>query len=95
MGQSITFRVDAETARIIRELRKHDKASNSEVIRTALRQRWQAVAEERRPTSWEVYRELYPLLTPPPEGQPLRDRARHASRLLKEILVAKRRNGTL
>jgi Arc/MetJ-type ribon-helix-helix transcriptional regulator len=95
MGETITFRVDAETARILRELRKRDKTSNSEVIRTALRSHWREVAEERRPTSWEVYQELYSMLPPPREGQPLHDRARHVSRLFKEKLLAKRREGTL
>jgi hypothetical protein len=95
MGDSITFRADAETARILRELRKREKTSNSEVIRSALRARWQALTEESRPTSWEVYQQLYPQLPPPREGQPLHDRASHVRRLLKEKLLAKRREGTL
>jgi Ribbon-helix-helix protein, copG family len=95
MAQSITFRADVEIARILRELRKREKTTNSEVIRNALLTRWKMVEEESRPTSWEIYKELYPMLTPPRAGQPLHDRARYTKRLLKEKLLAKRREGTL
>ena len=95
MGERITVRLDAETVRILRELQKRSGQSESEVIRCALRNYWKAAMEENCPTAWEVYQELYPLLTAPPKGQPLRDRARNVSRLLKEKLIEKRRNGTL
>ena len=64
-------------------------------MRNAIRTHWTAVVEEKRPTSWEIYQELYHLLPAPKEGQPLHDRARHAKRLIKEKLLAKRREGTL
>lgn len=95
MGDRITVRMDGETARILQELQKRSGNSKSEVIRGALRRYWTTVTTEDRPTSWEVYQQLYPMLTPPRKGQPLHDRAQHVSRLLKEKLIAKRRNGTL
>jgi hypothetical protein len=95
MDKSISIRLDAETARILCGLQKRSGKSKSEVIQTALRSYWTTVTEENRPTSWEVYQELYPRLTPFRKGQPLHDRARNVSRLLKEKLLAKRRNGTL
>jgi hypothetical protein len=95
MGETITFRVDAATAHILRELRKRDGTTNSEAIRNALRNQWEATKEEDRPTSWEVYQELYHLLPAPPKGQRLHDRACRAKRIVKEKLLAKRREGTL
>jgi Arc/MetJ-type ribon-helix-helix transcriptional regulator len=95
MSERITVRLDAETTRILRELQKRSGKSKSEIIRSALRSYWRTVTEESRPTSWEVYQELYPQLAAPRKGQPLHDRASHLSRLLKEKLIAKRRNGTL
>jgi len=95
MGQSITFRLDAETARIVRELRNRDHLSNSELMRIALRSHWKAVEEQNRPTSWEVYQQLYPRIMAAAEGEPRHDRARHAKRLVREKLIAKRREGTL
>ena len=95
MSRTITFRADSETTRLLRELRKRDKVSTSELMRNAIRTHWTAVNEENRPTSWEIYQELYHLLPAPKEGQPLHDRARHVKRLIKEKLLAKRREGTL
>lgn len=105
MEKRISFRLDAETSRILHELQKRSGNSKSEVIRSALRSYWRTVKEESgptawvkqesRPTSWEIYQRLYPLLPRPRKGEPLHDRARNASRLIKERLLAKRRNGTL
>jgi len=93
MSRTITFRADSETARLVRELRKREKISTSELMRTAVRTHWTVTNEENRPTSWEIYQELYHLLPSPKEGQPLHDRARHVKRLIKEKLLAKRREG--
>jgi Arc/MetJ-type ribon-helix-helix transcriptional regulator len=95
MSERITVRLDAETMSILRELQKRLGKSKSEVIRSALSDYWRMVTEETRPTSWEVYQRLYPQLPAPRKGQPLHDRARHVSRLVKEKLIAKRRKGTL
>ena len=94
MGETVTFRLDAETARILGTLTRRRKCTKSAVIKDALREAWKNDASEARPTAWEVYSQLYPKLGPAPRG-PMRDRARDVSRLLKEILLAKRRAGTL
>jgi len=78
----------------LRELMRRKKASKTGVIKEALHSAWRASAEENGPSAREVYARLRPHLTPPPPG-PKRDRARNHSRLLKEILIAKRRAGTL
>jgi len=90
MGETVTFRLDSETERILNDLVRREKRAKSEVIRDALRVKWNSVYEETRPTAWEVYKTLK---IPPAVSR--RDRARHISRLLKEKLVAKRRDGTL
>ncbi len=95
MGRTITFRADSETERILRELRKREKVSTSDLMRDAIRTHWTVINEENRPTSWDIYQELYHLLPAPKEGEPLHDRARHVKRLIKEKLLAKRREGTL
>ncbi len=94
MGESVTFWLDPETARILRALTRRRKRTKSAVIKDALRDAWKSDASEARPTAWEVYSELYPTLRLAPPG-PKRDRARNVSRLLKGILLAKRRAGTL
>ena len=94
MGETVTFRLDAETARILRDLKRRRKRAKSAVIKDALRDAWKNHATELRPTSWEVYSQLYRKLGPAPPG-PKRDRARNVSRLVKKILLAKRRAGTL
>lgn len=94
MGESVTFRLDQETARILRALTRRRKSTKSAVIKDALRDAWKNDAAEAHPSAWEVYSLLYPRLEPPPPG-PKRDRARNVSRLLKEILLAKQRAGTL
>ena len=93
MGETVTFRLDPETARIL-ALTRRRKRTKSAVIKDALRDAWKSDASEARPTSWEVYSQLYPKLGPAPPGAK-RDRARNVSRLLREILLAKRRAGTL
>jgi len=94
MGETVTVRLDAETERILRDLTRRQKRTKSAVIKDALRDAWRNRASESRPTSWEVYSQLYSKLGPAPPG-PKRDRARNVSRLLKEILIAKRRAGAL
>ncbi len=51
MGKPITFRADSETTRMVRELRKRDKVSTSELMRDAIRTHWTVTNEENRPTS--------------------------------------------
>ena len=94
MGKSVIFRLDPETARILRALTRRRKRTKSAVIKDALRDAWESDDSEARPTSWEVYSQLYRKLGPAPPG-PKRDRARNVSRLVKKILLAKRRAGTL
>jgi hypothetical protein len=94
MGETVTFRLDPETARILRALTRRRKRTKSAVIKDALRDAWKSDASEARPSAWEAYSQLYPKFGPTPPG-PKRDRARNVSRLLKEILLAKRRAGTL
>ena len=94
MGETVTFRLDPETARILRALTRRRKRTKSAVIKDALRDAWKSEAREARPTAYEVYSQLYPKLGPAPPD-PKRDRARNVSRLLKEILLAKHRAGTL
>ena len=91
MSATVTFRLDSESAQILRRLMQRNKATKSQVIKDALRQVWQSEEEASRPTSWEIYSQLK---IPPAKG-PRRDRARHAKRLVKEILLAKRRAGAL
>jgi hypothetical protein len=91
MGNTVTFRVDAETDRILRNLMDHRKGTKSQIIKEALRAHWTSMAESSRPTPWEVYSKLK---ISPPRG-PKHDRARHAKKLIREMLLAKRRNGTL
>jgi len=91
MSSTVTFRLDPETARILRELTRRKKVSKSEVIREALRAHTQPALEAATPSAWEIYssQEI------PPASGPKRDRARHTEELLKEILLAKRRDHTL
>lgn len=91
MGETITFRVDAETHRILRNLMDRKKGSKSQVIKEALREHWSFLEENSRPSSWEVYSKL----DIPPARGPKHNRARNAKRLIREMLLAKRRNGTL
>jgi Arc/MetJ-type ribon-helix-helix transcriptional regulator len=94
MGETVTIRLDAKMGRSLRELVRRRKSTKSAVIKNALRNELKNSANEQHQSAWEVYSRLLPKLEPPPPG-PKRDRARNASRVLKEILVAKRRAGTL
>ena len=89
MGDTVTIRLDPETKRILRELTRRN-GSKSQVIKEALRAHWRAVAEDSAPTAWEVYSQLKI-----PKGRRYRDTARHVSRLIKEKLLAKQREGTV
>ena len=89
MSATVTFRLDSESAQILRRLMQRNKATKSQVIKDALRQRWQSEVDASRPTSWEIYSQLRIL----PAKGPRRDRARHAKRVVKEILLAKRQAG--
>ena len=99
MSETVTLRLDPETRKILEDLVRREKRTRSEVIRDALRARANSAHEdesdsvaraERRPTAWEVYSKLNI-----PQGRPYRDTARNISKLLKEKLIAKRREGTL
>jgi hypothetical protein len=94
MGETVTIRLDAEMGRALRKEVRRRKSTKSAVIKNALRNELRTSTVEPRQSAGEVYSRLLPQLEPPPPG-PKRDRARNASRLLKEILLAKRRAGTL
>ena len=94
MGETVTIRLDAEMGRALRSLARRRKSTKSDVIKNALRNELKSSADEPHQSAWEVYSRLLPKLEPAPPG-PKRDRARNASRVLKEILVAKRGAGTL
>ena len=87
---TVTFKLNSETERILRELAPPGRGGRSEVIRAALKSHSKAVRSQSGPSS----REIYAALGIRPE-KPTRSRARQIERLLKEKLIAKRRNGTL
>lgn len=91
MSATVTFRLDPETERILKELTRREKTSKSRIIKDALRARWRSVPVSSKPSAWEVYSKLE---IPPARG-PKHDHARRHSEVLREILLAKRRNGTL
>jgi len=91
MSATVTFRLDPETARILRDLVRRGKTTKSRAVKAALHAHWKSVAKVSAPSAWEVYSQLQ---IPAAVG-PRHDRARHVSRLLKEKLLAKRREGTL
>ena len=90
MSATVTFRLDPETARILKELMRREKTTKSRVIRTALRDRWKSSAPSRGLSAREVYASQKI-----PHAKPKHDRARHVEELLKEILFEKRRKSTL
>jgi Arc/MetJ-type ribon-helix-helix transcriptional regulator len=94
MDETVTFRLDSETARILRALTRRGKRTKSAVIKDALRDAWRSDASPSRATAWEAYSQLYPKLGPAPPG-PKRDRARNVSRLVRRILLTKRHAGSL
>jgi hypothetical protein len=91
MSATVTFRLDPETARILKDLTRRRKTSKSRAVKEALHAHWKSVVKVSAPSAWEVYSQL----NIPAPANPRRDRARHVSRLLKEKLLAKRREGTL
>jgi hypothetical protein len=90
MSNTITFRVDRETVRILRDLTRRGKISKSRAIRDALRAQWQSTAPARQPSAWEIYSQLKI-----PKVKPYRDTASQVEELLKEKLLAKQGDGTL
>jgi hypothetical protein len=94
MGETVTIRLDAEMGRALSKLARRRKSTKSAVIKNALRNELKTSADPPRQSGWEVYSRLLPQVEPP-DPSPKRDRARNASRVLKEILLAKRRAGTL
>ena len=94
MSESVTIRLSAELGRALRKAARSMKSTKSDVIKAALRSELKTGTDEPRQSAWEVYSRLLSQLEPAPPG-PKRNRAQNASRLLKEILVAKRRAGTL
>ena len=91
MSATVTFRLDPETARILKDLTRRKNTSKSRAVKEALHAHWRSVSKEAAPSAREVYAQL----NIPAAAGPRRDRARHVSRLLKEKLLAKRREGTL
>ena len=94
MGETVTIRLDAEMGRDLRKLVRHRTSTKSAVIKNALRNELKTIKDESRPSAWEVYSRLLPQIEAPSPG-PKHDRARNARSVLKEILLAKRRAGTL
>ncbi len=90
MNRTVTFRLDPETARILKDLKGRHNGSQSGVIKDALRAYWESTAKDSSPSAWEVYSRLKI-----PKVRPYRDTARHVKELLKEKLLAKHRDGTL
>ena len=90
MSSTVTFRLDPESERILKDLTRREKATKSRVIKTALRVRWKSLTSGRGPSAQEVYASQNV-----PHAKPKHDRARHVEELLKEILLEKRRKGTL
>ena len=90
MSATVTFRLDPETARILRELTRREKTTRSRLIKTALRDRWKSDSGDRTPSAREIYASQNV-----PHAKPKHDHARRVEELLKEILLEKRRKGTL
>jgi hypothetical protein len=94
MSETVTIRLDAEMGRALREAVRRRKSTKSAIMKNALRNELKAGAEAPRESAWKVYSRLLPQIEAAPPG-PKRARARNASRVLKKILLAKRRVGTL
>ena len=90
MSSTVTFRLDPESERILKEFTRREKATKSRVIKTALRVHWKSLTSSPGPSAREVYASQNI-----PHVDPKHDRARHVEELLKEILLEKRRKGTL
>ena len=98
MGKRISFRLDAEGERKLRAMAGRRKTTMTAIIKEAIRESWKRLPKQ--PTApglsaWEVYSsKILPHLEPPQPG-PKHNRARTAKKLFREILLGKRRNGTL
>lgn len=88
---TVTLRLDEETERILAEMTKDGRVGKSRVIREALKTHWRAVHAVEARTS----REVYASLGIPRSGGRKHNRAERVRQLIKERLLAKRRNGTL
>ena len=91
MSKTVTFRLDRETGRILKNLAQRENGSKTKAIKRALREHWERERANGEPTAWEVYSRMK---IPRVHG-PKRDRARHVSKLFREHLLAKKRSGTL
>jgi len=90
MSATVTFRLDPETARILKELTRDGKLSKSRVIKTALRARSRRARPKHTPSARDIYFSQNVSV-----GEPRHNNAQNHSRLLREILRAKRLLGTL
>jgi len=90
MSRTVTFRLDPDTARILKDLTRRNGGSKSQAIKEALRAQWESIAQDSGPTAWDVYSKLKI-----PKVPPYRDTARHYKELLKEKLIAKHRSGAV
>lgn len=90
MSKTVTFRLDLETSRILKELAQRENGSKTKAIKRALQEHWQRASAEREPTAWEVYSAQ----RIPPARLHV-GRARNVSKILRQTLLAKKRNGTL
>ena len=83
---------------MLRAMARDGKTTMTAIIKEAIREEWNRLPKRPaapRRSAWEVYSsEILPFLEPPQPG-PKRDRAGNAKKLIREILLAKRRNGTL
>jgi hypothetical protein len=89
MSETITFRLDRDTERALRELTRLSKISKSRAIREAVQSHWHATRHTKAPSAWEIYSQLKI-----PKVKPYRETASHVEKLLKEKLLAKKRGGT-
>jgi hypothetical protein len=90
MSATVTFRLDPETARILKELTQGGKVSKSRVIKNALRARVRRAAKKPGPSARGIY-----FSQNVPVGDPRHNNAQNHSKVLSEILRAKRLLGTL
>jgi hypothetical protein len=98
MDKRISFRLDAELDRYLRETARQRKTTMTAILKEAIREKWKRLPKQPAApglSAREVYStKILPNLEPPQPG-PKRDRARNAKKLFREILLDKRRNGTL
>lgn len=98
MGKRISFRLDGEAERNLRAMANQRKTTMTSIIKEAIREEWKRFPKHPSapgPSAWEIYAsKILPHLEPPQPG-PKHNRARNAKKLIREMLLAKRRNGTL